>query len=72
MNRITQRVVRHEGGWALEANGTLSKGFRTREAARKAAKLVAGEHAANVATPFPDGEVTSQEDRAEPLAGNSR
>jgi hypothetical protein len=43
MSKITYRVVKHDGGWAYEANGTFSEPFRTRDAARKAAKLAASE-----------------------------
>ena len=46
MNKITYKVVKHDGGWAYEANGTYSEKFATREAARKAAKLAASEQAA--------------------------
>jgi len=46
MSKITYRVVKHDGGWAYEANGTYSESFRTREAARKAAKIAADEQAA--------------------------
>jgi hypothetical protein len=45
MNKITYRVVKHDGGWAYETDGTYSEQFRTREAARKAARLVAAGHA---------------------------
>jgi hypothetical protein len=45
MNRITYKVVKHDGGWAYEANGTYSEPFSTRSAARKAAKLAASEQA---------------------------
>jgi hypothetical protein len=45
MDRITYKVVKHDGGWAYEANGTFSEPFPTREAARKAAKLAASEQA---------------------------
>jgi hypothetical protein len=41
MSNITYRVVKHDGGWAYEANGTYSAQFQTREAARKAARLAA-------------------------------
>jgi hypothetical protein len=41
MSTITYRVVKHEGGWAYEANGIYSAQFQTREAARKAAGLAA-------------------------------
>jgi Uncharacterized protein conserved in bacteria (DUF2188) len=43
MSKITYKVVKHDGGWAYEANGTYSEPFPTREAARKAAKLAASE-----------------------------
>jgi hypothetical protein len=46
MNKVTYRVLKHDGGWAYEANGTYSEPFPTREAARKAAKLAAAEQAA--------------------------
>jgi hypothetical protein len=45
MSAITYKVVKHDGGWAYEANGTYSEKFRTREAARKAARLAASEQA---------------------------
>jgi hypothetical protein len=44
MNKITYRIVRHDGGWAYETNGTYSEQFPTREAARKAARVAAAEH----------------------------
>jgi hypothetical protein len=46
MSKITYKVVKHDGGWAYEANGTYSEPFPTREAARKAARLAASEQAA--------------------------
>jgi Uncharacterized protein conserved in bacteria (DUF2188) len=46
MSQITYKVVKHDGGWAYEANGTYSEPFPTRDAARKAAKLAASEQAA--------------------------
>jgi hypothetical protein len=46
MSKITYRVVKHDGGWAYEANGTYSEQFQTREAARKAARLAATAKAA--------------------------
>ena len=39
MSSVIYKVVKHDGGWAYEANGTYSELFPTREAARKAAKL---------------------------------
>jgi hypothetical protein len=46
MQKITYKVVKHEGGWAYEVNGAYSEKFLTRELARKAAKSAAGEQAA--------------------------
>ena len=43
MSTITYKVVKHDGGWAYEANGTYSEPFPTRDLARKAAKLAASE-----------------------------
>jgi hypothetical protein len=43
MSKVIYKVVKHDGGWAYEANGTFSERFPTREAARKAAKLAASE-----------------------------
>jgi Uncharacterized protein conserved in bacteria (DUF2188) len=43
MSKITYKVVKHDGGWAYEMNGTYSEKFPTREVARKAAKLAASE-----------------------------
>jgi hypothetical protein len=47
MDKVTYKVVKHDGGWAYEVNGTYSEKFPTREAARKAAKLAASEQAAS-------------------------
>jgi len=41
MNKITCKIIKHDDGWVYEANGALSQSFRTREAARKAARLTA-------------------------------
>jgi hypothetical protein len=46
MSQITYKVLKHDGGWAYEANGTYSEPFPTQEAARRAAKLAASEQAA--------------------------
>jgi hypothetical protein len=56
MSKITYRVVKHEGGWAYEANSTRSETFQTREAARKAASLAATEQAAASETTPPSYE----------------
>ena len=45
MSKLVYRVVRHDGGWAYQANGTFSESFRTREEARRAARLAAREQA---------------------------
>jgi hypothetical protein len=31
MSKITYKVVKHDGGWAYEANGTYSEPFPTRD-----------------------------------------
>ena len=41
MNKITFKIAKHHDGWAYEANGAHSQYFRTREEARKAARLAA-------------------------------
>jgi hypothetical protein len=46
MSKIIYKVVKHDGGWAYEANGTYSEPFPSRDAARKAATLAASEQAA--------------------------
>ena len=46
MSKIVYRIVRHDGGWAYQANGTFSEPFQTHEQARKAAKLAAREQSA--------------------------
>jgi hypothetical protein len=56
MNKITYRVVKHNGGWAYENGGTCSEQFRTREAARKAARLAAAGHAHTSAPRTSEGE----------------
>lgn len=43
MSKIVYKVVRHDGGWAYQADGTFSEPFRTRELARAAARLAARE-----------------------------
>jgi hypothetical protein len=53
MSKLVYRVVRHDGGWAYEANRTFSETFRTREEARKAARLAAHEQqASGTSTPI--------------------
>lgn len=53
MKKIIYKVLKHDGGWAYEANGTYSEPFPTREAARKAAKLAAAEQSTRgVTTPI--------------------
>lgn len=46
MSKIVYKVVKHDGGWAYEANGTFSEKFRTRGEARVAAKRAAAEQTA--------------------------
>jgi len=45
MDKIIYKVVKDDGGWAYEANGTFSEPLPTREAGRKAARLAASEQA---------------------------
>jgi hypothetical protein len=47
MRKVTYQIVKHDGAWAYEVNGTYSEKFSTREVARKAAKLAASEQAAS-------------------------
>jgi Uncharacterized protein conserved in bacteria (DUF2188) len=50
MNKIIFKIVKRDDGWVYEANGALSQHFRTREAARKAARSAAS--AAGETTPL--------------------
>jgi hypothetical protein len=50
MNKSTFKIEKHDEGWAYQANGAHSPFFRTREAARKAARLAAS--AASERTPL--------------------
>ena len=43
MRTITYRVVKHDGGWAYEVNGTYSEPYPTRDDARTAAQRAAAE-----------------------------
>jgi hypothetical protein len=43
MSVVTYKIVRHDGGWAYEVNGTFSESFPTRAAARVAAGRAACE-----------------------------
>lgn len=45
MDKVIYTIVKHDGGWAYEANGTYSEPFPTREAAHNAAKRAASEQA---------------------------
>jgi hypothetical protein len=38
MIKTTFKIVKHDDGWVYEANGAHSQSFRTREAARNAAR----------------------------------
>jgi hypothetical protein len=66
----TYKVLKHDCGWAYEANGTHSERFPTHAAARKAARLAASEQARpGEATP---GEATPGEATAgEATAGET-
>jgi hypothetical protein len=43
MAKMIYKIVKHDGGWAYEANGTFSEPFKTQDAARQAATLAAQE-----------------------------
>jgi Uncharacterized protein conserved in bacteria (DUF2188) len=72
MSVITYTIVRHDGGWAYEANGTFSERFSTRAAARAAARRAACEqtlHGKTVPIDYEDDhgnwhhEISSGDDR---------
>ncbi len=46
MSKLVYKIVRHDGGWAYEANGTFSERFLSRQAAHQAAVRVAAEQEA--------------------------
>ena len=57
MSRVIYRVVRHDGHWAYEGDGTVSECFRTREQARAAARLAArGQCVNGASTPIDSAE----------------
>jgi hypothetical protein len=43
MSHLTYKIVQHDGGWAYKADGVFSETFPTHDAARAAARRVAGE-----------------------------
>jgi hypothetical protein len=43
MSHVTYRIVRHEGGWAYQVDGTFSECFPTHAAALEAARRAARE-----------------------------
>ena len=43
MAKVVYKIVKHEDGWAYQANGTFSETFPTHDAALEAAKRAAGE-----------------------------
>lgn len=45
MSSVIYKIVKHDGGWAYEVNGTFSEPFHTHDAARRAARLAAEEQA---------------------------
>jgi len=50
MSKITYKVLKHQDGWAYQANGTYSEPFCTRDATRKAAKVATSEQTASSET----------------------
>jgi hypothetical protein len=59
MSEIIYKVVKHDGGWAYEANGTFSEPFPTHDAACEAARLAAREQAATGQT----AEITYEDEK---------
>jgi hypothetical protein len=59
MIKTTFKIVKHNDGWVYETNGAYSQSFRTRDAARQAARLAAS--AASATTPLP-GEDKEEEE----------
>jgi hypothetical protein len=57
MGKVRYKVLRHDGGWAYEANGTYSETFPAREAACKAARFAACEQ-----VPSGESSLTDYED----------
>jgi hypothetical protein len=45
MSKMTYTIVKHDGGWAYNANGTFSERFDTHDAAKHAALRAAREQA---------------------------
>lgn len=43
MSKMTYTIVKHDGGWAYNANGTFSERFSTHDEARQAALRAARE-----------------------------
>lgn len=43
MSKMTYTIVKHDGGWAYNANGTFSESFKTHDEARQAALRAARE-----------------------------
>jgi len=43
MAKITYKIVKHDGGWAYQADGVFSETFPSHDVARKAAERVARE-----------------------------
>jgi len=41
MTKITYEIIKHDGGWAFELDGTISQTFKSHDAAYNAAKRVA-------------------------------
>ena len=41
MTKITYEIIKHDGGWAFELDGTISQTFKSHDDAYNAAKRVA-------------------------------
>ena len=56
MIKTAFKIVKHDDGWVYEADGAHSQSFRTREAARKAARLAASAASETTRLPHEDKE----------------
>jgi Uncharacterized protein conserved in bacteria (DUF2188) len=43
MAKVEYKIVQHDGGWAYQVENTYSETYTTRENARSAARIAAGE-----------------------------
>ncbi len=72
MSHLIYRIVRHEGGWAYQVDGTFSECFPTHAAALKAARTVAREQRVPGRTEAIEYETADGKWHTETAAGNDR